>query len=318
MTRFTQSPPLPARVGGWRRLAAGLAAVLMILASAAAAQVRDTLLHMQTDDFDPARRAFEAPAAFKRPAGRSAANGNEYFIVQLTAKPEKSDMTAILAAGWEPLAYVPNNSYIVRARAGSGRALSSLPRYRWSGDLEPGMKLSREVMAKYQAARAGDRVDVVVSAWPGEERKEIARAAQALGAEILRGADPYAYVARLLIRIDAARLPELAAMAEVQWIEPKANITTRNSLVASNVQSGAGTTGMTPIWDRGIHGEGQVIGHIDGELDRNHCFFRDTVNNTPGPGHRKIVGYRGSFGSDFHGTPHGRHRRGQELRRLHR
>ncbi len=45
-----------------------------------------------------------------------------------------------------------------------------------------------------------------------------------------------------------------------------------------------------PIWDRGLHGEGQVIGVIDtGPPDVRHCFFAGPAPNTPGPGHRKLV-----------------------------
>jgi hypothetical protein len=48
-----------------------------------------------------------------------------------------------------------------------------------------------------------------------------------------------------------------------------------------------------PIWDRGIHGEGQVIGVLDtGPPDVAHCFFAGPAPNTPGPGHRKLVAVR--------------------------
>jgi subtilisin-like proprotein convertase family protein len=58
------------------------------------------------------------------------------------------------------------------------------------------------------------------------------------------------------------------------------------------------------IWDHGLHGEGQILGHIDGRLDIDSCYFRDPSNNTPGPSHRKVVAYRSSIGigADGHGT----------------
>ncbi|NIS36092.1 MAG: S8 family serine peptidase, partial [Actinobacteria bacterium] len=64
----------------------------------------------------------------------------------------------------------------------------------------------------------------------------------------------------------------------------------------------------TPIWDRGLHGEGEIIGHIDGPVDLDSCFFRDPEDNTPGLGHRKVVAYRSTSGAAL--DPHGTHTAG--------
>ena len=66
----------------------------------------------------------------------------------------------------------------------------------------------------------------------------------------------------------------------VRWIEEVAERIEDNGNSAGTIQSG--TPGNEPVWDRGIHGEGQIVGVIDsGPLDINHCMFRDPVNNTP-------------------------------------
>ena len=64
----------------------------------------------------------------------------------------------------------------------------------------------------------------------------------------------------------------------------------------------AGTwTEIAGLWERGLHGEGQVIGMIDQFLlDRDHCFFRDEPNE-PGPAHRKLVAMRSASGSPLAG-----------------
>ena len=39
--------------------------------------------------------------------------------------------------------------------------------------------------------------------------------------------------------------------------------------------------GTTPIWDMGLHGEGEVIGVGDSGLDTGHCFFEEATGGTP-------------------------------------
>jgi hypothetical protein len=85
----------------------------------------------------------------------------------------------------------------------------------------------------------------------------------------------------------AARLPE------VRWIEPVAPLVTNDVGAAATIQSGDASNPQ--FWDKGLHGERQVIGIIDnGPPDIKHCFFcdPDADDNTPGPTHRKILDLR--------------------------
>lgn len=87
-------------------------------------------------------------------------------------------------------------------------------------------------------------------------------------------------------------VPQVADIDEVMWIEPVLPITDTSVPVAI-MQSGSGLN--TPVWDRGLHGEGQVIDVIDsGWPDMGHCFFADAAPNLPGPTHRKVVSLRGT------------------------
>ena len=84
---------------------------------------------------------------------------------------------------------------------------------------------------------------------------------------------------------------EVADVEEVLWIEPVGEHTTDNVEAAHTIQTG--TLDGHPIWDRGIHGEGQVISVMDdGPPDVRHCFFAGPAPNTPGPGHRKVLAVR--------------------------
>src|SRR5438128_10248101 len=98
--------------------------------------------------------------------------------------------------------------------------------------------------------------------------------------------------------IPAAAASNLAALESVQFVEDAPEATQRNDSNRWILQSNIAT--QTPIWDHGIHGEGQVGGLIDGTPEEAHCMFDDSV--PPGPTHRKIIGWHSAGAIDTHGT----------------
>jgi hypothetical protein len=97
--------------------------------------------------------------------------------------------------------------------------------------------------------------------------------------------------ARVQFRLaDPSRVAEIADVPGVVWVDRVAAIRATSAADASIAQSGSPT--KSPVWDRGLHGEGQVIGLIDeGPIDLEHCFFSDSPK-PPGPGHRKVRAHR--------------------------
>jgi len=113
---------------------------------------------------------------------------------------------------------------------------------------------------------------------------------------------------------------QLAIEAETIWIEPHAFYLPLNADAVMLTQSGStpvagpggNAVGTTPIWDMGLHGEGEVIGVGDSGLDTGHCFFEEAAGQTAAQqtysaNHRKVVNYRayadgGATGTDDHGT----------------
>ena len=95
---------------------------------------------------------------------------------------------------------------------------------------------------------------------------------------------------------------KLSTFNEVKWIEPEMVHYTSNKFSRYVTQSYTepGTSGKTSIWDKGLHGEGQVVGIGDSGLDIGSCFFNDP-NNAYGPiakgvtqekpNHRKVTQY---------------------------
>jgi hypothetical protein len=94
---------------------------------------------------------------------------------------------------------------------------------------------------------------------------------------------------------------DLLLMPEVEWVEEVRPFLQTNASSAQVVQSG-GVGGSTPIWDKGLHGEGQIIGVFDTELpDMGHDFFRDPAVAAAGPTHRKVLAIQTQPGSPLDG-----------------
>ncbi|MCH9651479.1 MAG: hypothetical protein K0U98_24850 [Deltaproteobacteria bacterium] len=115
--------------------------------------------------------------------------------------------------------------------------------------------------------------------------------------------EPEHGIIRLQVRTtDRAQAEEIASLPEVRWIEEVGELTLRNGTTTWVNQTNV--TNSRTVWTKGLRGEGQIIGHIDGPIDINHCFFRDDTDNTVRPDHRKVVGLRNIRGTGLndHGS----------------
>jgi hypothetical protein len=74
-----------------------------------------------------------------------------------------------------------------------------------------------------------------------------------------------------------------------------------NEISYRSLQSGS-ATGTTPLYDHGIHGEGQIIAVLDTGLDYDNCFFAEPDGSAPpinvrvtdtvvNPARRKVIAY---------------------------
>jgi hypothetical protein len=97
---------------------------------------------------------------------------------------------------------------------------------------------------------------------------------------------------RPLARVTPDAIPDIARPDDVRWIEEVGELTLRNNTTRWVMQSDAPDS--VPLWDHGLHGEGQIVGHIDSPIDLTHFMFAASV--PPGPSHSKIVGWRALLG----------------------
>jgi len=260
----------------------------------------DPRLRLRHGDFDPLVALPAEPTHLRYEVEPDSG----VFIVQFDRKIRPALLAEVRSTGARLLGYVPDRGYLVALRPNVAAAVRAIPGVRWLGPVQPAWKISPDLGTRPfedPSRRAGGLLHATLDLFPGEDPGRIAGEVAATGVEVLH-AGRVGDASRLRVR---ARLDQLEALAwneAVAWIEEVGEITDRNNATRWVVQTDVPSS--TTIWDHGLHGEGQIIGHIDGRIDMNSCYFRDPVDNTPGPGHRKVVAYRSSagLGADSHGT----------------
>lgn len=258
-------------------------------------------------------------AIARTPAAQSAAAANERWVAQLDGAPNEERKLAIENTGAVIESYLPDNAFILRLpnvapasieQIGFVRAVT---RYAPDWKLDPCVATVRSnrttaPRAAYRqtldATRAAlfdeGKVRLLVTTFRDESsRSTTANLAAMPDIEVGQAVEAGG---RTIVDIVAPldRIADVADAPFVQFIEDAPRGTLRNNLVVTVVQSGTNT--LTPIWDHGLHGEGQIVGLIDGAPYLTHCMFTDT--EPVGPTHRKFVAFRieSPYSSNSHGT----------------
>ena len=283
-----------------RRLAGGLAAVCLATFSFASdiPSQRVGVLNLRVGDVQT------ASAANILALRDAQLDPTAHYVIQLDGPITPQRRADLIAAGVELGEYLPAYAYVVTVDAANVADLASLPFVAWMGEYQLDWKIDPDlgqrafVTPQRQALAAQGDVLAAVNFFEGVALDDATKLlANIPGAswhigELLDDA-PTVYAT-----IPQAQLAAVAALPEVSYLEDAPEITLRNStdrwIVQSNIPN------VTPLYNNGLHGEGQIVGVLDSQLDANHCSFVDT--QPIGPNHRKIVAYNTSQGAVSHGT----------------
>ncbi len=260
---------------------------------------RPGILQLRTGDADAAQAARAAQAAPRRPDGP-----RERFVVQLDGPITPPRRAALRAAGVRLGDYLPTDAFIVDLGDATPDTLMSLgfvtsvAPYQRAWRLDP--DIGRTVFQTPERRALAPRGELALNVYLFADT-ELAPALAAMSAVPgvrlanvdLSGGQ---YVA--MVTLPAGRAGDLADLPAVQFVEEYPEFVLRNSTTRWIVQSDVAD--VTPLYDHGLRGEGQIIGHIDGKLAVNHCSFYDS--QPIGPDHRKIRAYNVSQGYNLHGT----------------
>ncbi len=257
-------------------------------------------IRLRIGDFDPATAVLPLPQQLQAKQTAEPA----YYIVQFRSAIQESDQTELQRRGLNSLGYLPDNAYILRLDSTLKADLAQWNRVGWIGRFEPGYKLSPDLGHRTYTSEQRKRLasrglfQFGVTLHDGADRAEAIQAATRAGLEVLEVSNMGPRWG-ILAQGKLAAAEVLAQCEVVAFIEEAAEASFRNDVTAWVVQTNQ--SGNTSVWNHGLHGENMILGHMDGAPNINHDMFRDPVNNTPGPNHRKVVFYTGS-GSDSHGT----------------
>ncbi len=275
--------------------------VCLCLATGASAATIDLVAY----SFDPLVAEPKIPSELQ--AHPSSPGELTLGIVQFEGPVTSQMREALVETGVEIIDYLPEYAYLVRGRAPLAPTLDPVDQVRWVGAYHPAFRLSP--MIGGAAYRSPDRIDdesYHLRVQTVGDPESVADAADALGGDMLDIVfDGHQH--RLILDLPKGEERSLAHHPDVVWIEEIPEYRVWNNTTRWVVQSNV--SGATPIWNQGIHGEGQIVAIMDSGLDYGSCWFRDHGNPPPGPNHRKIIDYSTWGGNPYDGcsTGHGTH-----------
>ena len=227
------------------------------------------------------------------------------YVIQLSGPITAQQRAALQSAGVTLGDYLPKDAFIADLSKVAPAELARLDFVVWVGEYRPEWRLDPQTGGtplhtpeRIALAQSG-QVAVTVYLFAGEPLEgALTTLSQIRGAEVV-AVDAIGDQPLLNVVLPQASVPALASVSAVQYVEEYPEFTERNTTDRWIVQSNI--VNVTPLYDNGIHGEGQVVGHIDGPPSVNHCSFYDP-NNPIGPNHRKILAYNEPLSYEMHGT----------------
>ncbi len=222
-----------------------------------------------------------------------------YFLVQFQGPVGEEHRLRAAELGVELLDYIPNHAFIARGTTEQRATLGEQAETLWTGEFHPAYRLDERLRLASEQAQYDDvPLRLVVTAFQGVERATLDAQLAELGLRAVEGDEE---TGRWVVIAEgtAKQARALAHARDVQWIEPEGVYTTRNNNATWAVQTFVNLSRR--VWDQGLHGEGQVIGHVDSSVSIGSCYFSDPSGAPVGPTHRKLV-FVGGSGSSSHGT----------------
>jgi hypothetical protein len=211
--------------------------------------------------------------------------GSETLLLQFAGPIDRDQRRALEAATDRIYAYLPPNAFLVRMpMAQRAQRLAEIGA-RWSGAWAADYKIARGVR---EAARDGDAQrprQLMLQLLPDQDLDATLARLRELGVPGLGAAGKGGHFSRLRLTWTgediATWADRVAALPEVFWLDLEPRRALLNDTTIWVGQSGVSGGMTTPIFDRGLHGEGQIVAVLDTGIDPDMCWFRDTTLGLP-------------------------------------
>ncbi len=229
------------------------------------------------------------------------------YVLKLAGPITPQRRAALEAVGVKLGDYLPRHAYLARLGGVDPSELTGLGFVAWVGLYEDAWKISpdigraKSISSERRQLETAGKKRLLVTLFADADIQDAAAAVAGRGA-VVKHSGLAREGGRLVLDLAASEVKRLAALPQVRFIEEAYEAEPRN--VSSNWVCQSNTSGYLPLWNAGLHGEGQIAGILDWDLKHTHCSFNDSVNPI-GPLHRKIVSYYGmglSPGYGYHGT----------------
>ena len=229
----------------------------------------------------------------------------ELWVVAVDGGVAGELRSSLTGTGAEVVAHIAPHRWLV---AGDGAAIAAMPGV---VSAEPwrsadGVHAELRMLDSPSKNASTDEVFIVAAFAPGLAVVPVAERLEAVGAQLSWVDESARPAPQLGLKVPRSRLAavvdELETTPGLVLAEPQAPVRLLNSGSVWRCQSGL--RGLTPIFEHGLRGEGQVIGIMDTGLDVDECRFDDPVVGLPAlnqadgievnPDHRKVLAV------DFH------------------
>ncbi len=210
---------------------------------------------------------------------------NDYHIIQFTGPIRKEYRDILSSKGVKFYDYLPHYAFLIRADRETLEDISSLPFIQRIIPMEPSYKLPVHMQEKLNSCyvKEGDRYRVRILTYEKEQLEEIASIVRKKGYEPIHVNT--LYVPYVEVSLPLTSILQLTNLPDVKFIEFRHPITSWNNAKVITHQVGdfldlENSTSPTDtiVWMKGLHGEGEIIGHNDDGLNANHCMFDGTVD----------------------------------------
>ncbi len=262
-------------------------------AAAAATQKKSTpaAVLLTEETLAPLRRAFTPPRFTERtdlPSGRqtlisnrllispemrtlpNAVSGKQApsprdttpFIVQFNTPVNDASRELLKSLGATVRGYFPNNALLAELTPGALAKLQNAAAVQAAEEFLPSDKL-QPFLASLIASQAPESlIRATIQTLAPEDAESVAAAVRSAGGEVEDiSAGTRWGIVHAILPLGAVR--PLTARGEVQWVEERVQLSTRNNLAA--IGTHLNTTNVWQTWK--LTGKGQIVGHADTGLD---------------------------------------------------
>ena len=258
--------------------------------------VHPTQFHLKSLLWDTQEPLPSVPSALAW--SRAEALDAGYWFVQTQPGQYQATRKWVQDGGGQAFDYLPHNGFEARLTSAQvalmhGAVQALVP-------VHPAWKVSPR-LGQYQTNHedAAGRLLLAVEFWPDRDLEHEEMLLMESGADVLETHASGRYL-RALVLMPLHRVPHILRLSGVKWVEESAPAVFRNDDARWILQTNQ--PNWMRLWGKGLTGAGVTVGHIDGRVYENSCYFNDPSGASPGPNHRKIKWMSSGFGSDSHGT----------------